>query len=46
VDCAYEHRTAKNSADGANLVVADKSFALNASGNYIMRLVSLLRLVA
>jgi len=31
----YEHRTAKNSADGANLVVADKSFALNASGNYI-----------
>jgi mannose-1-phosphate guanylyltransferase len=27
----YEHR----SPDGANLVVADKSFALNASGNYI-----------
>jgi len=26
-----EHR----SPDGANLVVADKSFALNASGNYI-----------
>jgi mannose-1-phosphate guanylyltransferase len=31
----YEHRSAKNPVGGANLVVADKSFSLNASGNYI-----------
>jgi mannose-1-phosphate guanylyltransferase len=31
----YEHRSAKNPSANANLVVADKSFALNASGNYI-----------
>jgi mannose-1-phosphate guanylyltransferase len=31
----YEHRSAKNPSAHANLVVADKSFALNASGNYI-----------
>jgi mannose-1-phosphate guanylyltransferase len=31
----YEHRSAKNPSADRNLVVADKSFALNASGNYI-----------
>ena len=31
----YEHRSARNPSANANLVVADKSFALNASGNYI-----------
>jgi mannose-1-phosphate guanylyltransferase len=31
----YEHRSAENPSPNGNLVVADKSFALNASGNYI-----------
>ena len=31
----YEHHSAKQPGEAGNLVVADKSFSLNASGNYI-----------
>src|SRR5450432_82852 len=31
----YEHHSAKKGTEGENHVVADRSFALNASGNYI-----------
>jgi mannose-1-phosphate guanylyltransferase len=31
----YEHHSAKRPSDDGNLLVADKSFSLNASGNYV-----------
>jgi len=31
----YEHHSAKKPTPGANLVLAEKSFALNATGNYV-----------